>query len=652
MPLKENFPRIDDRNYDEIIRELKTRIARYTPEWTDVNESDPGYTLAQVFAWLSDMLIYRMQQVPRLNYLKFLEMLGIELRPAEPAVTEIYFPVTKDHPGLTVDVPSGTQVAAEKDDGTGIIIFETEQLLTAFAARISSVKVKPNGHAYTDVTELNTSATQGFHPFGEKAVEGSCVLIGFSAERDFPSREVLNLAVWIFDELTGRQMTACGLPSAAVYPSSAVVWEYLGAGEWTEITLLKDETLAMSRSGHVHLRTPGDGMMQKAKIDGDDTDYYWIRCRLEKNRYENTPKLLAIQNNTIEAKQAETIVEETLGGSNGGPNQTFALENTPVLKDTLVLEVDEGEGYRQWKRVDDFFGSSQKSTHYVLNRTTGEIRFGDGKNGAIPIANVTNRDNIKAKIYCSGGGLSGNLPARKITALQSSIEGIDESGVMNLFDAHSGRDEETVEEARARAPREIKSRDKAVTSDDYEDMAKQAANIRRAKALPLHHPQFPGTKVPGVMSVIVVPESKSKNPIPSEGTLKTVCSYLNERRLLTTELYVLRPTYRKIRIEGNVVAHDSADIAEVKKQIHTVLLDYLHPLKGGEDGKGWGFGDDVYYSLVYQRVFTVPGVKRIKGLSVVMDGEKYDECKDVPIEEGTLVYSTEHDVKVNYDYSQ
>ena len=100
MPLADHIPNIDDRSYDSIVAEMRTRIARYTPEWkpvwTDLNDSDPGITLLQVFAWLAEMLAYRMNQVPELNYLKFLQLLGIELRPAEPAEAEITFPVLTD----------------------------------------------------------------------------------------------------------------------------------------------------------------------------------------------------------------------------------------------------------------------------------------------------------------------------------------------------------------------------------------------------------------------------------------------------------------------------------------------------------------------------------------------------------------------------
>src|ERR1041385_4624726 len=110
--------------------EVRTRIARYTPEWTDVNDNDVGITLAQVFAWLSEMLIFRMNYVPKLNYIKFLQLLGIELQPAQPARAEIQFPVLATHPENYVIVPRRTQVSAEFPEGGAPIIFETDRKST------------------------------------------------------------------------------------------------------------------------------------------------------------------------------------------------------------------------------------------------------------------------------------------------------------------------------------------------------------------------------------------------------------------------------------------------------------------------------------------------------------------------------------------
>ena len=144
MPLNNAIPQIDDRRYDSLLAEVRTRIARYTPEWTpvwtDVNDSDPGITMVQVFAWLAEILTYRMSKVPELNYVKFLQLLGIELNPAEPAQAEITFPVKPDHPEPFVIVPARTQVTAEAPDGGPPLIFETERALTALTA---SLAVRP-----------------------------------------------------------------------------------------------------------------------------------------------------------------------------------------------------------------------------------------------------------------------------------------------------------------------------------------------------------------------------------------------------------------------------------------------------------------------------------------------------------------------------
>src|SRR5262249_53282981 len=261
-----------------------------------------------------------------------------------------------------------------------------------------------------------------------------------------------------------------------------------------------------------------------------------------------------------------------------------------------------------WTRVDDFFGSAPADQHYLLDRTTGEIRFGDGRNGAIPVANAANPEsNIVAREYRFGGGKRGNVPAGAIKTLLTSVDGVDDNQVANLLAAHSGRDEETLDEAKKRAPRSIKSRCRAVTAEDFEHLAMEAATIKRAKALPLFHPDFPGVKVPGVVTVIVVPDGDGPEPTPSVGMLRTVCAYLDQRRLLPTELYVIKPSYQRVEIQAEVIVNDNADLAEVKKGAEQTIKDYFHPLKGGEEGLGWPFGGTIYYSRVNQRVFSVKG---------------------------------------------
>jgi predicted phage baseplate assembly protein len=414
--------------------------------------------------------------------------------------------------------------------------------------------------------------------------------------------------------------------------------------------LLKDDTRAFTRSGHVYLKTPNKGM-QRTVIAPETKALYWIRARVERSQYERAPKMLAIRTNTVSVRQAETVRDEVLGGSNGRRDQVFRLASAPVLGDTLRLEIDQGSGAEIWTRVDDFFGSAPADLHYMLNRTTGEIRFGDGRNGNIPVANPANPEgNIVAREYRFGGGKQGNVPAAAIKTLTTSVEGVDDNNIANLLPADSGRDEETLDEAKKRAPRAIRSRCRAVTAEDFELLAMEASSIKRAKALPLYHPDFPGVNVPGVVTVIVVPDGDGPSPMPSEGTLRTVCAYLDQRRLLTTELYVIKPSYQRVEIRSEVIVEDNGDLAEVKQGIEQALLDYFHPLRGGEDGLGWPFGGTIYYSRVTQRCFMIPGVQSVASLVIVLDGEEVPPCSDVTINQAGLLFATEHEIQVRYSF--
>jgi predicted phage baseplate assembly protein len=668
MPLDALLPQIDDRRYDDIVGEIRTRIARYAPEWrpgesawTDVNDNDPGITLAQVMAWLAEMLLYRMNKVPALNYIKFLQLIGIELQPAEPAQAELSFAVVEKHAKSLVLVPERTQVSADPGDGGPPLIFETVRALKVLRARLDKV-LALDGASYVDLTALNEKAVQGFKPFGPLVQNGAELALGFKDESPAPTpseplpetglpETELDLAVVVKQDALRTQYLQCGFAATPAYPPARLRWEVWNGSGWLALNILKDETLALTRSGHVVIKLPPKDVPQTTKL-GQSDSRYWIRARVEKSQYERPPELLAIRANTVAAEQAETIRDEIVGGSDGSRNQRFSLASKPVLKGSLALEIQQSDaGFEPWLEVDDFFGSGPRDNQYVLDRTAGQILTGDGVNGNIPVAYVNNPGaNVVARVYRVGGGKRGNVLAGAIKTLVTPITGIDSNAVGNLLAAFSGRDEETIEEAKKRAPRALKSRCRAVTADDFEYLAMQAANVKRAKALPLFHLDFPDTRIPGVVSVIVVPDSDAPNPIPSEGMLRTVCAYLDARRILTTELFVLKPTYQQITVRGEVVVADDADLAAVVAEINQSLIDYFHPLHGGEDGLGWPFGGTIRYSRVYQRVFAIAGVASIEKITITLDGEELPTCTDVPIAANGLLYSTAHAVAVHYSF--
>jgi len=422
MPLSSNVPIIDNRRYDDILAELRTRVPRYTPEWTDLNDSDPGVTLMQLFAWLADMLLYRMGRVPELNYLKFLQLLGIELRAAMPSVAEIEFPLTPTAPQIVL-IPARTQVSAEAADSAAPIVFETDRALTAIAAKIGAVQ-SFDGFAFSDVTAANVDARDGFLPFSQSAGIDAALYIGFETTTPFPQVE-LDLAFVTASTNTPKSVS-CDLPPASRFASATLRWEYWNGSEWVALDLLNDETLALTRSGHVRLRTPRVGLMAASKVGEKlDIDRVWIRARILRAQYERPPVVLAVRTNTISATQAQTVRDEVLGGSNGSTSQRFRVANAPVLDKTLVLEVDEGDGFTPWTEVDDRFTAGPRDRVYLLDRTTGEIEFGDGEHGAIPVGNNEMAgSNVVARVYRFGGGAAGNAAAaqRRVVAAPALAE--------------------------------------------------------------------------------------------------------------------------------------------------------------------------------------------------------------------------------------
>jgi predicted phage baseplate assembly protein len=658
MPLEDLLPNLDDRTYDDLLREVRTRIARYTPEWrpvwTDVNDSDPGIALAQVFAWLSEMLLYRMNRVPALNYIKFLQLIGVELKPAEPALAEVTLPVDPAFPQPVVRVPERTQLSADAGDGGPMLIYETLRGFVAFRAKLTALIGYDPDTDFTSFTQNNELATQPFEPFGPRAPEGAFLALGFEDPAALPAAETLDLAFIVSGSDQGASYITCSGGALSSQSPAKLAWEHNDGAGWRSLTLLRDETLALTRAGHVLLKLPATDIPTTAQTSvppSDPVKRYWLRARVVRSQYEKPPRLLAVRTNTAGVEQAETIRDEVLGGSDGSRHQKFRLANRPVLSGSLQLQVQVSvDGPDTWNEVPDLFGSGPTSNDYMLNRATGEVLTGDGVNGNIPVAYVGDPGgNVVARVYRFGGGLRGNVRAGAISTLVTPVPGLGD-GVANLLAAHSGRDEESLESAKKRARHSLRSRDRAVTAADFEYLAEQAGSVKRAKALPGFHPDFPSMRLPGTVSVVVVPDADPTNPMPmpADGTLRTVCRYLDERRILTTEVLVLKPNYQKVEVRAELTVNDSADAALVHDAVSEKLADYFHPLRGGEDNQGWPFGGTIFYSRVYQRVFGVAGVDSITRLTLVLDDLEQPACTDVPIDAHGLLYSIGHSIVAGY----
>ena len=135
----------------------------------------------------------------------------------------------------------------------------------------------------------------------------------------------------------------------------------------------------------------------------------------------------------------------------------------------------------RWKRVESFFASAPRSRHYTLDYVTGVVQFGDGRRGLVPPEAQEQRSSSPA--YRIGGGALGNVNAHTLTSLGRALAYVE--SVTNPLPATGGADRETIDEAKTRAPYTIKSRDRAVTAEDYEMLALRASTqLARARCVP------------------------------------------------------------------------------------------------------------------------------------------------------------------------
>jgi predicted phage baseplate assembly protein len=663
MPL--SAPNLDNLRFQrDLVDEARRRIVRYCPEWTDYNLSDPGITLIELFAYLTESLLYRVNRVPERNYVKFLEMLGVCLQPASSARSELTFylsiplPITPED-STTVIVPQGLEVATRPTEEEAEVVFTTDERLAIAPPHLVQLR---RGGSGADLTRnyLSRLGVEIFYPFSRpKPQVGDTFYLGFDETHNIGGY-LLQLA------FECEETQAVGVRRE----DPPLVWECsLGNGEWEEVPLStrpgeKDTTGGLNNpSGSLLLYLPLS--MKPDQVHGRNA--YWVRCRLEQRRkeqgmYTESPRIKEVAayvlGGTVWATHAVFVRGEQLGYSNGEPGQVFHLAQAPALalRADETVEVEEkrdGEMvFVPWQCVPDLSGSTRYDRHFSLDESTGEVRFGpavrqpDGtvlQYGRVPEAGRQ----VRLSTYRHGGGVAGNVPAGKIQVMKSAIPYVDR--VINLSRAEGGRDQESLEEAKLRAARELRAQQRAVTADDFENLGKAASRaVARVKCnTAALEAQQKGAKragggralPPGTIELLVVPaafealQAGDLSKLHLEEELREqIRSHLDEYRLLTTVLHIREPNYVGIKVSAEIVVTEYSQPEVVEARVEESLKRLISPLALGSsagtvaladgDGQaqessaapaweGWPFGRDLYVSEVYSLIQKVPGVKHV-----------------------------------------
>ncbi|MEM8809016.1 MAG: putative baseplate assembly protein, partial [Cyanobacteria bacterium P01_G01_bin.38] len=456
------------------------------------------------------------------------------------------------------------------------------------------------------------------------------------------------------------------------------LWEAWNGHTWVPVLLQEsdDETRGFSfydtssnsdiQRGEVVLHLP----QQLPVTDFASYRGRWLRCVCTSPApgtpaYSNSPRLLSLSaraiGGTVDASQCTLIQDELLGESEGQPGQSFQVQSQPVLPRTeeehLVVILPSGV-QQDWQEVNDFADSGPEDLHYTIDSLSGTVQFGplirepgqlktatqvrsqqqsaatsggttvltatpqllERQYGAVPQRGAV----ITMKAYRTGGGQRGNVQPQTLRVIKSAVPYV--ASVVNHGAAYHGADAESLDDAVLRVPRLLRTRDRAVTPEDFETLAIEASHGAVARSI---CPKQINDQ-PGVVTVMLVPQANIANIETAMGIApgafdltpqltQQVTQYLDDRRPLGVQVKLQAPDYVGVTVKTEVAIDPAYGSPEAQQAIlhdlQVALYRFLNPLVGGRDGRGWPFGTAVYPSDI---ITLLQGVTGVRYLGAVM----------------------------------
>jgi predicted phage baseplate assembly protein len=741
---------LDDRTFQDLVSEARLKVmeACEFTGWTEHNVSDPGITLIELFAWMTEMTIYRLNRLPEKVHLALLDLLGLGLDPPEAASADVWFRLKHDATEDIVIPAFATEVATARTPEAEPVIFQIQENFTIPALKPVAYVVEHGGRLESVPIAADGAATPSGptqQPFSTRL--DRTLYLGFD---DDPSQLIIRV------DAHCAQAHGTGIK-----PSDPPLHWYVshGPGQWSErLKPINDTTNGFnSASGSVELLVPRSA--KRTAIDHRlNRDLYWLRCRLEEktrggndaerfspdNRlYSLPPYIRFINARAVGASlvATHTILEqdERLGESDGTVGQTLRLRHAPVLPldpdrdpgEVLEVRYPRQDGWQTWYPCESFATCHHEGKHFAFDAPTGEIRLppairdhhlhhedereqreaeaeaevapqqtepaddeageveqrrrsesfpgvgdftrqepdggveldrtaSDGRVDGLRTIPSGGRDRrrqhkaywerlgkvpprgseFRMKAYRHGGGQRGNLGENKLTVLRSSIPEI--ATVTNPMPATGGREGGSLQLTRQRARHELRTRQRAVTVEDFEYLAMHASiRVGRAKCVAPggsvlfsgwelepdieEHPNHTGTGLDAITVYILAahenPDERvtADNGKPGTALLTQVQRYLDERRLLGSVVEVKPALLLEVTVEVTVETFARTSLARVERDIESNLHRFLNPLVGTTvraGQQGWGFGRALNPGEIHGVVHGVYGVKSVLNLTI------------------------------------
>jgi hypothetical protein len=411
-------PVLDPRSYQELVDETLARIPVHNPEWTNFNRSDPGVTLVELFAFLTEAHIYRANLIPERSRRKFLSLLGVPVAPASSARGIVAF-ANERGPLETVTVDEGLEVRAEQvpfQTQLGIDILPVEG--QAFVKQPLPEPPPPEIEAYylqlyashrgqrpelKNVTLYRTTPLAEFGPTGtalQATADGSLWIALLLRPNDPPTHE---LRRHVREQLAGRTVGLGIVPVLAdprarvgpgvIEPTPEARLDYQIpqappggllppefaqrvaryrslVGQADVNVLVEPGVVQISLPDDPEALRPWENFEPLESGAGDfppsleettlaDRLVTWLRIKVSAGAQAS---LLWAGINAAPVSQRARVAGETLPLGTGEPDQSVRLARTPVVAGTVAIEVTPAPGAapERWHEVDDLFAAGSE----------------------------------------------------------------------------------------------------------------------------------------------------------------------------------------------------------------------------------------------------------------------------------------------------
>ena len=484
---------LDDLRFQDLVTQARKRIALRCPEWDEHNVSDPGITLIEQFASMIEMLGYRIDRIPERLHIALLRLLDIELAPPVAATVDLDFrlagPAERE-----VTIPAHeTEVTTTPAPGERTIAFQVAETFVIRPLRPVAVALRRGGRVDSLAVSQGVCRPTGPDRVGFGAASGS-------GRRVVP--RVRRAARPPHAPHQRRRFEGVGRrhrpePAAAALGGVRQAERTQPSQEgWAPARVLKDTTKGFNAGGgEIDLQMPESTAAAQLAAER----WHWVRCRLAEDglpdrRYRRPPLIDSITAHVVgalvPAQHAARVANEELGVSDGTPAQTFHVRLVPALEPSSadeLLEVREQGSLEwvPWTAVDSFADSGADDRHFRFDPASGRVELGPAilaprkgwvQHGAVPPKGAT----LRMAAYHHGGGARGNVAPGALRVLRKGIPGV--ASVRNEAAARGGVDAETIDVGRQRAELELRTRDRAVTAQDFEFLAGEATpRVARAR---------------------------------------------------------------------------------------------------------------------------------------------------------------------------